>query len=71
MQQESVSEDIAQITNYVEVYGLAENANNAKVIVSYDLPNHKLSDANNLTLQLSLIDFKGEVIKYIETKGRC
>ena len=51
VQQESVSEESAKLTNYIEVYSLADNATSAKVVVSYALPNQeKQSEEKTITL---------------------
>ena len=51
VQQESVSDEIAKLTNYLEVYSLANNATSAKVVVSYALPNQeKQTEEKTITL---------------------
>lgn len=51
VQQESVSDEIAKLTNYIEVYSLANNATSAKIVVSYALPNQeKQTEEKTITL---------------------
>ena len=55
VQQESVSEHTAKLTNYIEVQSVADNATPAKVAVSYALPNQKIkTDERTITLTKGL-----------------